>query len=62
MVWINNGSPALDQISEYPTILGVCITLSILTTVIVLLRGFTRARILKVLGIDDYVIFFSCVS
>ena len=61
MVWINNGTPELDQISEYRTILGVCISLTIITIAIVALRGFTRAHILHVLGVDDYVIFFSCV-
>ena len=62
MVWINNGTVELDQISRYRTILGVCISLAILTTTIVALRAYTRARILNVLGIDDYVVFFSYVS
>lgn len=62
MVWINNGTRELDELSQYKTILGVCITLSILTTTIVLLRGYTRIKILKFLGIDDYIIFFTCVS
>ena len=62
MPWVINGSSHLDDISNYKTILGVCIALPILTTTIVAARAYTRAILLKVLGLDDWVIFFSTVS
>ena len=62
MTWVINGSSHLDHISNYKTILGVCIALPILTTTIVAARAYTRAILLKVLGLDDWVIFFSTVS
>ena len=62
MTWVINGSPHLDNISNYKTILGVCIALPILTTTVVAARAYTRAILLKVLGLDDWVIFFSTVS
>ena len=62
MVWINNGTPELDTISQYRTIIGVCLALTIATISIVTLRAFVRARILRIVGPDDYVIFFTAVS
>ena len=62
MTWVINGSSHLDHISNYKTILGVCIALPILTTSVVAARAYTRAILLKVLGLDDWVIFFSTVS
>ena len=61
MTWIINGTPELDHISNYRTILGVCIALPILTTFVVGARAYTRTVLLKVLGLDDWVIFFSTV-
>lgn len=62
MTWVINGSSHLDNISNYKTILGVCIALPILTTTVVAARAYTRAILLKVLGLDDWVTFFSTVS
>ena len=62
MTWVINGSSHLDNISNYKTILGVCIALPILTTTVVAARAYTRAVLLKVLGVDDWVTFFSTVS
>lgn len=61
-LWIHNGNEHLDAISEYRTILGVCIALPILMTVVVAMRAYTRAKILNSLGFDDWVIFFSAVG
>ena len=61
-LWIHNGSQHLDEISEYRTILGVCYALTILMICVVLLRMYTRGRILNSLGLDDYVTSFSAVS
>lgn len=61
-LWINNGSEQLDAVSKYPTILGVCIALSVLLIIVVAMRAYTRIKILNSLGFDDWVIFFSAVS
>lgn len=61
MVWINNGTEALDNASNYKTILATCIALPVVTTVVVALRAYCRGRLLKTLYYDDYVIFFSAV-
>lgn len=61
-LWIHNGSEHLDAISDYRTILGVCIALPILMVIVVAMRAYTRVKILNSLGFDDWVIFFSAVS
>lgn len=61
MVWINNSTPELDTISQYRTIVGVCLALTVATITIVALRAFVRASILRALGPDDYLIFFTAV-
>ena len=62
MGWVHNGNAHLDEVSDYRIILGVCIALAILMTVVVSLRGYTRIHILHSLGIDDHIVFFSAVS
>ncbi|KAI4238274.1 MAG: hypothetical protein LQ349_001221 [Xanthoria aureola] len=58
-LWIHNGSQQLDEISDYRTILGVCIALPILMVVIVGMRAYTRIKLLHSIGLDDWIIFFS---
>ncbi|KAL8826375.1 MAG: hypothetical protein Q9170_007425 [Blastenia crenularia] len=60
-LWIHNGDEHLDTISDYRIILGVCIALPILMTIVVAMRAYTRAKILNSLGFDDWVIFFSAI-
>ncbi|KAI4242737.1 MAG: hypothetical protein LQ352_007180 [Teloschistes flavicans] len=60
-LWIHNGSEHLDAISDYRTILGVCIALPILMVIVVAMRAYTRVKILNSLGFDDWVIFFSAI-
>lgn len=60
-LWIHNGTEHLDAISDYRTILGVCIVLPIITTLIVLMRLYTRGHILHSLGFDDWVILASAL-
>ena len=62
MVWINNGDEYLDEVSNWRTILGVCLVLPVVTTTIVGLRGYVRGRMLRSLGPDDFVIFGSAVG
>ena len=67
MTWVYNPQHEtkvsdLDAISRWPTIVGVCVSLTILMTITVGLRIYVRARMIKSLGIDDYVMIFSMVS
>ncbi|KAL8968542.1 MAG: hypothetical protein Q9183_002417, partial [Haloplaca sp. 2 TL-2023] len=55
--WVRNASPELNQQSQWPMIIGVAIVLLLISTAVVLMRGYTRHRILRSLGADDYVIF-----
>ncbi|KAL8852504.1 MAG: hypothetical protein Q9221_002628, partial [Calogaya cf. arnoldii] len=59
--WIQNGSDHLDAISDYRTILGVCITLPIIMTIVVGMRAYTRIKLLESIGIDDWIILFSAI-
>ncbi|KAL8752082.1 MAG: hypothetical protein Q9199_005985 [Rusavskia elegans] len=58
-LWIHNGSQQLDEISDYRTILGVCIALPILMVIVVGMRAYTRIKLLNSIGLDDWIIFFS---
>lgn len=61
-LWIHNGNEHLDAVSDYRTILGVCIALPIVMTIVVGMRAYARAKILRTLGVDDWIVFFSAVS
>lgn len=60
--WVFNASPAVNELSQWPEILGVCLSLSFLMTAIVMLRFYVRFYMIRSVGIDDYVILFSAVS
>ena len=62
MVWVQNATPEIDARSQWPTILAVCLCLTILMTVTVGLRGYVRVIMLKTVGNDDWVILASAVS
>jgi hypothetical protein len=62
MSWVYNASPAVNAESNYPTILGVSITLVVLMAVVVCLRFYVRGHMLKVVGLDDWVIAAGSVS
>jgi len=62
MGWIQNASDSVQEKSTYPTILAVCITLTIIMTTTVALRGYVRGYMLKTIGWDDWVILSSAVS
>ena len=62
MTWVYNTSPAVNADSNYPTILGVSITLVVLMLVIVCLRFYVRAHMLNAVGPDDWVIAAGAVS
>lgn len=62
MGWVQNASPGVDAASNYPTIVSVCICMTIFMTAVVSLRIYVRAFLLKLMGIDDWTIIFSAVS
>lgn len=61
MPWVHNASPEVNGLSEWPLILGVCLSLTTLMTLTVFLRVYVRACMIKSIGIDDYVMIFSMV-
>ncbi|KAJ5248618.1 hypothetical protein N7468_000069 [Penicillium chermesinum] len=54
MGWVYNASPAVDAASQYPVILAVCLSLTVVMVTTVLLRLGIRARSSR-LGAADYV-------
>ncbi|KAK2738251.1 hypothetical protein FQN57_007114 [Myotisia sp. PD_48] len=61
MPWVQNASPELNDISQYPTIIAVCTSLSTITAIIVGLRVWVRLRLKKSFGFDDVVIVSTAV-
>lgn len=62
MVWVHNASQAVDDKSQWPTILAVCLILTVFMVITVGLRGYVRGVMLKAVGADDWVILFSMVN
>lgn len=62
MGWIENASPEVEAASNYPTIISVCISMTIFMTAVVSLRIYVRAFLLKLMGLDDWAIILSAVS
>ncbi|RMD41312.1 hypothetical protein DV735_g3825, partial [Chaetothyriales sp. CBS 134920] len=60
--WVHNASPEVNALSEWRLIVGVCISLTTLMVVTVGLRIYVRARMIRSVWIDDYIIIFSAVS
>lgn len=55
-------SPALPHNDRAPVLIGaVCLVLSV-ATIAVGLRVYTRSRVLKQLGVDDYLVLVAWVS
>jgi hypothetical protein len=61
MGWVYNASPEVEATSQYPVILGVCISLTILMIITVCLRLYVRAQASR-LGSADYVMVVSMVG
>lgn len=62
MGWVYNASAAVNAQSNYPTILGVSISLVVLMAIVVCLRFYLRGLVLNVVGADDWVIGAGAVS
>lgn len=61
MGWVYNASPEVEAASQYPLILGVCVSLTILMIITVCLRLYVRAQASR-LGSADYVMVVSMVG
>jgi hypothetical protein len=61
-LWVYNGSPEIDAQSQYPKIMAVSIVLTLIMTVILSLRWYVRAVMLRNVGIDDWVILAAAVT
>jgi len=61
MVWVQNASPEVDAASDYPTIIAVCVSVTLFMMFIVGLRIYVRAIMIKMMGIDDWIVIFSAV-
>ena len=59
--WVLNASPDVNAQSQYPTIIGVCVSLCALMLTIVCLRAYTRLKLVQAFGADDIVIISSAV-
>ncbi|KAI9857527.1 MAG: hypothetical protein M1824_004787 [Vezdaea acicularis] len=60
-LWVHNASQHVNDVSQYPTILAVCVCLTIWMLIIVGLRVYVRGHIIKSFGADDWTILFSAV-
>ena len=61
MVWVQNVSPAVDAVSQYPTIIAVCVSMTVFMMFIVSLRVYVRAVMIKMMGMDDWIVVLSAV-
>jgi hypothetical protein len=61
MGWVYNASVEVEAASQYPLILGVCVSLTILMIITVCLRLYVRAQASR-LGAADWVMVVSMVS
>lgn len=62
MLWVQHASQAVNDKSQWPTILAVVLSLTVVMVTTVALRGYVRGFMLKTIGKDDWVILFSAVS
>jgi hypothetical protein len=62
MPWIQHASLEVNAVSQYPSIIGVCVSLTAVMAACVGLRAYIRLSIVKHLGVDDYVTFVAAVS
>lgn len=61
MVWVHSASPEVDAQSKWHVILAVCVSLTVLMTITVAARLYVRASMIRSVGVDDYVMLFSCI-
>ena len=61
MGWVLHASAEINSLSKYPTIIAVCIVLTLLMIAVVSLRIYVRFQAREIRA-DDYVIITSMVS
>jgi hypothetical protein len=61
-IWVQNTSQGVNDVSNYPTIIAVCICMTTFMMCVVGLRVYVRASMLKLFGLDDWIVVFSAVS
>ena len=61
MGWVHNSSPDVEATSQYPLILGICLSLTVLMVITVCLRLFVRVKVGR-LAAADYVMVGSMVG
>jgi hypothetical protein len=60
--WVRGATPAVNAQSQYPTILGVCISLTLFMVSVVCLRFYVRGVMIRSIGWDDWVVLASAVG
>lgn len=61
MTWIKNGTPELDRVSNWRFVIGVCLACSAVMTLVIGLRAYVRIRMVKAIGVDDWLLWISSV-
>jgi len=61
MPWIHNGSEGLDARSDYGKIIAALVPLTTCMAIITSLRAYVRFVIIKAIGPDDWIVFYSAV-
>ncbi|KAI9788511.1 MAG: hypothetical protein M1816_006851 [Peltula sp. TS41687] len=59
--WVYNASPAVNAQSNFPTIIAVCICLTVIMIVMISMRCYVRMIMLRSVGADDWTILFSAI-
>lgn len=62
MTWVENARPEIEAESQWPMIVAVCVVLTVAMASTVGLRLYVRIRMIKSVGIDDYVMLASMVK
>lgn len=62
MPWVQHVSPEVEAVSQYPTILWVCGSLTLLMVFVVALRTYVRVVKVENFGLDDKLVLGGAVS
>jgi hypothetical protein len=62
MPWVQHVAPEVEAVSQYPTILWVCCSLTLFMLVVVALRAYVRIVRVKNFGMDDTLVSGGAVS
>jgi len=60
--WVHDATLAVNAQSQYPTILGVCVSLTLFMVSVVCLRFYVRGVMIRSIGWDDWVVLASAVG